>query len=78
MRVVLEQTIVGLGGHDAKGPHPSGKAEVMADGRLRISILDTEAGRHAIAMLHDDLLDVVLWNGTVRLRVHDEGSPSVR
>ncbi len=58
-----------------KGRHPSGKAEVLADGRLRITILDTAAGRHAIAMLRDDLLDAVLVNGTVRLRVYDEPLP---
>ena len=47
LRVPLDQTIVGLGGHDDEGPHPIGKAEVLSDGRLRISIMDTLAGRHA-------------------------------
>ena len=69
--VSLEQTIFDHTGHDDAGPHASGKAEVLPDGRLRISIIDTNAGRHAIAMLKDDLLDAVLWKGTVRLRVQD-------
>lgn len=64
----LEQTISGMSGHAEKGPHRAGPAEVLPDGRLRISIIDTNAGRHAIGMLKDDLLDVVLWNGIVRLR----------
>lgn len=67
--VSLEQEVTGLTGHPEKPPHPAGKAEVLPDGRLRISIIDTVAGRHAIAMLQDDLLDVVLWKNTVRLRV---------
>lgn len=68
LRVVLEQEISGLSGHLEKGPHVSGKAEVLADGRLLISILDTNAGRHAIGLLRDDLLDVVIDAGRVRLR----------
>ena len=66
--VSLEQTISGLSGHPDKGPHPAGKAEILPDGRLRISIVDTNAGRHAAAMLRDDMIDVVLWQGSVRLR----------
>ena len=68
LRVSLDQTIADHTGHDEKGPHPCGKAEVLPDGRLLISILDTNAGRHAIGMLRDDMLDVVLSGGTVRLR----------
>jgi hypothetical protein len=66
--VALDQTIAGHSGGDDKGPHPCGKAEVLADGRLRISTLHTNAGRHAIAMLEDDMLDVVLVADRVRLR----------
>jgi hypothetical protein len=66
--VSLDQTILDHTGHDDKGPHPCGKAEVLPDGRLRISILHTNAGRQAIGMLEDDLLEVVLWSGSVRLR----------
>jgi hypothetical protein len=32
----------------------------------------TNAGRDAKAMIRDDLLDVALWQGTVRLRVQHE------
>ena len=76
LRVSLEQTILDRFGHNDIGPHPAGKAEVLPDGRLRISILDTDAGRSAIGMLNDDLLDAVLWKNTVRLRVHDELLPA--
>ena len=69
LRVSLEQTITDHVGDAAKGPHPAGKAEVLPDGRLRISIIDTLAGRHAISMLQADLLDVVLVKDIVRLRV---------
>lgn len=58
------------------GPHVCGGAEVLADGRLRVTVNDTLAGRHAIAMIRDDVLDVVLWKGTVRLRVHNEPLPA--
>ena len=66
--VFLEHTIHDHNDYDSKGPHRSGKAEILADGRLRISIIDTAAGRHAIGVLNDHLVDVVLWEGTVRLR----------
>lgn len=66
--VALELTITGHTGHDERGPHPIGRAEVLADGRLRIAIADTLAGRHAIAMLNEEMLDVVLEPGSVRLR----------
>ncbi|HEX5721979.1 MAG TPA: hypothetical protein VFZ06_04430 [Acidimicrobiia bacterium] len=69
--VFLEQTITDRG-HDTAGPHRTGKARVLPDGRLEISITDTNAGRHAIGMLADDLLDAVHWQGTVRLRVPSE------
>ena len=71
--VSLEQTISGFSGHHEKGPHPVGRAETLPNGKLRISITDTNAGRHAIAMLADDLLDTVHWKGTARLRVIDGG-----
>jgi hypothetical protein len=70
--VSLEQTIFDHTGHHDYGPHPCGKAEVLPDGRLFVSIVDTNAGRTAAAMLKVDLLDAVLWDGSVRLRVHDE------
>ena len=68
MPVSLEETISGPSGHPEKGPHRAGTAEVLPDGRLGISIIDTNAGRHAIGMLRDDMIDVVLWQGSVRLR----------
>ena len=72
LRVSLEQTILDHTGRDDKGPHPVGKAEILSDGRLRIAIIDTAAGRHAAAMLRDDMIDVVHSKGSVRLRVSDE------
>ncbi len=54
------------------GPHRAGRAEVLEDGRLALSFVDTEAGRTARALVADDILDVVLWGPrpTVRLRVN--------
>jgi hypothetical protein len=72
MRVSLEQEVYRAGHRDGSPPHVCGTAEVLSDGRLRLSFIDTDAGRTAAAMIKDDLLDVVLWNGTVRLRVHNE------
>ena len=66
--VVLELTIQDHGGHDDRGPHPCGKAEVLPDGQLRITIADTLAGRDALSMLSDDMIDVVFEKGSVRLR----------
>ncbi|HSL24658.1 MAG TPA: hypothetical protein VLA54_00130, partial [Acidimicrobiia bacterium] len=47
---------------------PCGRATVLADGRLSIALLDTAGGRWAAGLLADDLVDVVLWQGTVGLR----------
>jgi hypothetical protein len=66
--VKLEQTILGMDGRSEQGPHLVGRAEVLPDRRLRIRIPNTNAGRHAIGFLQDDLLDVVLEEGSVRLR----------
>ena len=72
MLVSLEQTISGNTGRPEKGPHVCGRAEVLHDGRVRLEMVDTNAGRTAASMIKDDLLDVVLWGGTVRLRIHEE------
>ena len=70
--VFLEQTIADFYGYDTPGPHRTGNARVLPDGRLEISIIDTLAGKHAIAMLSDDLLDAAWSKGTVRLRAYEE------
>lgn len=41
---------------------------MLSGGRLLISILDKGAGRHAIGMLRDEMLDVVLVADSGRLR----------
>lgn len=66
--VFLEQSVT-IYGHTSAGPHRTGNALVLPDGRLEVTILDTNAGRHAIAMIRDDLVDAVHWKGSVRLRV---------
>ena len=66
--VSLEQTISGISGRPEKGPYPAGKAEIIPDGRLRISIIDSNAGRHAAGLIRDDMIDVMLWQGSVGLR----------
>lgn len=66
--VSLEQTINDHTGHPRAGPHPVGKATVLRDGKLSITLIATLAGRDAAALLADDVLDAVLFEGKVRLR----------
>lgn len=53
--------MVEVSGHRHPGPHPVGKAEVIADGRLAVRLIEaTEAGRTAYGLLEITALDLTL------------------
>jgi len=66
----MDQNVMDRYGRNRPGPHPVGRAEVLQDGRLAISLINIDAGRTAQALLADDLLDAFRWGDrpTIRLR----------
>jgi hypothetical protein len=69
--VMLEQMVIDHVGSREPGPHSCGKAEVLSDGRLLVTLVNIEAGRAAEGLMRVDALDAVHWQGTVRLRVQE-------
>ena len=70
--VRLDQMVQGLFGEPDPGPHLVGKAQLADSGDLEVKLFNTNAGRHALAQLTDDLLDVAvvgdpahLWLGVL-------------
>ena len=58
--VWLDQTVE-VSGRRHPGPHPAGKAEVMADGRLAVRLIEaTVAGRTAYGLLEIDALGLTV------------------
>jgi hypothetical protein len=67
LRVELAQRV----GDRGWGPHVVGEAETFEGGKVKLFITTiTEAGRTAVALLADDILDAVIWGSkpVVRLR----------
>jgi hypothetical protein len=56
----MDQSILDDFGHNRPGPHRVGRAIVTDSGALEFRPSPTEAGRHALAMLTDDVLDVAV------------------
>lgn len=70
--LLLETEVTDEVGRRLAGPHACGRAEILSDGRVAITPSRSAAGRTAQALLADDIIDAVLWNGSLRLRVFDE------
>ena len=68
LKVFLDLSVMDHTGRSDPGPHPVGKAMLLPGGDLSVELVDTAAGRDAVALLRDDLVDVTLSQGTVRLR----------
>jgi hypothetical protein len=59
--VMLDQNVMDRFGRNHPGPHSAGRCEVLADGRLALSLTRySEAGRTARGLLDIDALDVTV------------------